>query len=966
MTGGELQEERQPLEWSMDTVSVDLNDSNSLLDGLCDEHSQTKRMNDLNVSSCSTTCSTTCPEIDPLQQQGHHQDGVDQDDEGHISPRSVANPRNPHNPMPLPYKPTKHATQRGAIPPKGEEEMPFDCGPPAAGCSSCGGVPPRKQRITHSILSSKTSLESAASPLKSTSFRLRRMQLAQQRKWKEEHLGKLVQTKSKGTDASSERYSTSSNNPNNKDGSPDKSPSFTSLVGQEQILSPSSLSQEEDGNTEVSLGAHLGRYAYYSSTIPVTNTTMTTTSSEGNGRGGESTPEVSSRLEYSDSQDAIVYQVNDVPSPAPFREEEAEEEDEDSMTIDTVSSLNSSQSERTRTSTRSGRYRSRHYRPTLSSSSHQLPRGKSNGGAAPVVASSPKRRTSKSSKSRERRDRERELDYDGVHPPMYVSSVKKKVKRKSLGQRSNSGKSLESNRDNSERTVVAVDSNWYSNHQNHVNEPLSPQTEEEIESILKHGTRSTKRLMGSSNSSQLWKKKSGGGGGRISPNHADNLDVTHVISNHGRAVGGASSSRIGVDGAKGTVPPPSYTSTPSASTTTNSSSPGSASQETPFKELPFSPILSISPTETPYLPSPPITVKMVESPSEPPSLSIKDRHDGDQPTILPSSSPSMSEPPSLTQEGSSPTGSSSSPSQPPSLRKDRTKESERGTSPSQEPPSLSKTKSKTLPATISEETCPPSPTLETEMPGSNCPKTLQRRRMKMYLSKRGMLQLQYPEQNASKELDNSHKEVEDTISCSRQPREDNKEVDPNLTTDQTHMERQFNTDTDLLPDQILVPVQETIPEEMDAKSTTSYRTCRTCLSTKPSNQHDFERALKLKKRQIHLFHHTLTCSHPPPLVPQYDGNRHVRSFSVQENYKVCPQVRNCYALSILVKHVQTCTVSDCPVPKCRAYKKVWNHYRRCIGRTFTIDDKKRKKCRLCCDLWEKSRRDFDDSDDELQ
>jgi hypothetical protein len=235
--------------------------------------------------------------------------------------------------------------------------------------------------------------------------------------------------------------------------------------------------------------------------------------------------------------------------------------------------------------------------------------------------------------------------------------------------------------------------------------------------------------------------------------------------------------------------------------------------------------------------------------------------------------------------------------------------------------------------------------------------------MQMYLSKRGTFQLRHPEQNGSKELDNSQEEEEDL-----QPEmmmEEHKEVDPNLTTDQTHMERQFDTDVDLLPDQILVSIQEAIPEELDAKSTTSYRTCRTCLSTKPSNPKDLERALRLKKRQIHLFHHALTCSHPPSLVPQYDSNGHVSSFAVEENYKPCPQVRNCYALSILVKHVQTCTVLNCPVPKCRAYKKVWNHYRRCIGRTFTMDETK-KKCRLCCDLWESSRRDFDDSDDEQQ
>ena len=130
-----------------------------------------------------------------------------------------------------------------------------------------------------------------------------------------------------------------------------------------------------------------------------------------------------------------------------------------------------------------------------------------------------------------------------------------------------------------------------------------------------------------------------------------------------------------------------------------------------------------------------------------------------------------------------------------------------------------------------------------------------------------------------------------------------------------------------------------------ARSVQTYATIGTCISCQPSSAEELEKVLKLKQRKIYLIHHALTCTHPHATDPD------------DETYIPCPEVRYCQALCTLVKHVQTCTFVDsgngyyCPVPGCRQYKKMWNHYRRCILRTFT--GKYSKKCRFCGDLWGK-------------
>lgn len=124
------------------------------------------------------------------------------------------------------------------------------------------------------------------------------------------------------------------------------------------------------------------------------------------------------------------------------------------------------------------------------------------------------------------------------------------------------------------------------------------------------------------------------------------------------------------------------------------------------------------------------------------------------------------------------------------------------------------------------------------------------------------------------------------------------------------------------------------------KSAQTYATLKTCMTIEPSSPEQMEHILERKSRIVFNIHHVLTCSYPHCTDPD------------NESYVPCPVVRHCQALNTLVKHVQTCTTINCPVPGCKEYKKMWTHYRRCVLRRFTVPDS--KKCRICRHLWEEN------------
>lgn len=132
---------------------------------------------------------------------------------------------------------------------------------------------------------------------------------------------------------------------------------------------------------------------------------------------------------------------------------------------------------------------------------------------------------------------------------------------------------------------------------------------------------------------------------------------------------------------------------------------------------------------------------------------------------------------------------------------------------------------------------------------------------------------------------------------------------------------------------------------VSTKSFMTFATMKTCFTTKPTSPKEVEIAMNRKRNRIRLFHHVMVCEHPHP------------TSSDDDLYVPCPEVKNCHALSVLVRHVQTCTFMNesdeavCEIPRCAAYKKVWNHYRRCAVRTFTSD---RKECKVCCTFWKKN------------
>jgi len=132
----------------------------------------------------------------------------------------------------------------------------------------------------------------------------------------------------------------------------------------------------------------------------------------------------------------------------------------------------------------------------------------------------------------------------------------------------------------------------------------------------------------------------------------------------------------------------------------------------------------------------------------------------------------------------------------------------------------------------------------------------------------------------------------------------------------------------------------------------SLRTCYTCEPV-PASKEERKKSLNRKKKRLQRIHHALTCTHPHPT--RLDD----------PNYTPCPEVKHCHALSVLVAHVQTCTFTEngngavCEVPGCHEYKKLWNHYRRCVLRTFTKPDN--KKCKICSDVWRKYTFDLEQS-----
>jgi hypothetical protein len=139
---------------------------------------------------------------------------------------------------------------------------------------------------------------------------------------------------------------------------------------------------------------------------------------------------------------------------------------------------------------------------------------------------------------------------------------------------------------------------------------------------------------------------------------------------------------------------------------------------------------------------------------------------------------------------------------------------------------------------------------------------------------------------------------------------------------------------------------------MTGKSLSSFHTLKTCFTVKPLTREELEKAISVKQRRINLIHHALTCTHPYPV----DAN--------DDSYVPCPEVKHCHALGVLVRHVQTCTFSDpsnvslCEVPGCALYKKIWNHYRRCVLRSVKSE---RKTCRICGDVWRKYAFDLENS-----
>jgi hypothetical protein len=101
---------------------------------------------------------------------------------------------------------------------------------------------------------------------------------------------------------------------------------------------------------------------------------------------------------------------------------------------------------------------------------------------------------------------------------------------------------------------------------------------------------------------------------------------------------------------------------------------------------------------------------------------------------------------------------------------------------------------------------------------------------------------------------------------------------------------------------------------------------------------------RLRRRKMALMNHVLTCTHPPPSAA-----------ANPDEYVPCPKLKCCYALTILIRHAQTCNfvskdgIEQCDVPSCADFKKAWLHFRRCAAARSDPSNKK-QTCLLCSDL----------------
>jgi hypothetical protein len=244
--------------------------------------------------------------------------------------------------------------------------------------------------------------------------------------------------------------------------------------------------------------------------------------------------------------------------------------------------------------------------------------------------------------------------------------------------------------------------------------------------------------------------------------------------------------------------------------------------------------------------------------------------------------------------------------------------------------------------TVSPNDEPPS------LSNAQSPTTLRRRRLQLYLYSSN-------NDNNNNNYDTKEEKVADCAGTSdslSHSRMEEKELH-DVTTNKSHL----HPTTDLA-------VENKLDEEDDprcdlisiksGRSAQTYATLKTCMTIAPSSPEEMEKMVRRKQRKIFLLHHALTCTHPHATDPD------------DENYVPCPEVPNCQALCTLVRHVQTCTFTDagkgqvCAVPGCKEYKKMWNHYRRCVLRTFTGSSAGSKKCRLCGDLWGKGDKENDE------
>ncbi|GFH61047.1 predicted protein [Chaetoceros tenuissimus] len=149
-------------------------------------------------------------------------------------------------------------------------------------------------------------------------------------------------------------------------------------------------------------------------------------------------------------------------------------------------------------------------------------------------------------------------------------------------------------------------------------------------------------------------------------------------------------------------------------------------------------------------------------------------------------------------------------------------------------------------------------------------------------------------------------------------------------------------DTDL-NETMLRKEEDEEEDDQSIRSGQTLGTLRTCFTCKPSSPEEMDKMISEKTGRISKLHHVLTCTHPLPVDADDDS------------YVPCPVMKHCHAMGVLIRHVQTCTNAEfdtyCEVPGCSSYKKVWNHYRRCISRTFTQENP--KECKICHSIWSK-------------